>query len=45
MSDTKDYVIKVNGVSKDYGKAHVLDDMSFTVPCLDPKASSTFSMG
>ena len=32
MSETKDYVIKVNGVSKDYGKAHVLDDMSFTVP-------------
>lgn len=32
MSESKDYVIKVNGVSKDYGKAHVLDDMSFTVP-------------
>ena len=32
MSETKDYVIKVTGVTKDYGKAHVLDNMSFTVP-------------
>ena len=32
MSDTKDYVIKVDGVCKDYGKAHILKDMSFVVP-------------
>ena len=32
MSETKDYVLKVEGVCKDYGKAHVLEDMSFTVP-------------
>ena len=32
MSETTDYVVKVNGVCKDYGKAHVLEDMSFTVP-------------
>lgn len=32
MSETKDYILKVTGVCKDYGKAHVLDDMSFTVP-------------
>lgn len=32
VSETKDFVIKVTDVSKDYGKAHVLDNMSFTVP-------------
>jgi len=32
VSETKDYVLKVEGVCKDYGKAHVLEDMSFTVP-------------
>lgn len=32
MSETKDFVIKVSNVTKDYGKAHVLDNMSFTVP-------------
>ena len=32
MAESADYVIKINGVSKDYGSAHVLDDMSFTVP-------------
>ena len=32
MSENKDFVIKVNGVSKDYGKAHVLDNMTFSVP-------------
>ena len=32
MSENKDFVIKVNGVSKDYGKAHVLENMTFTVP-------------
>lgn len=32
MSETKDFVIKVTNVTKDYGKAHVLDNMSFTVP-------------
>ena len=32
MAETKDFVVKINGVSKDYGSAHVLDDMSFTVP-------------
>lgn len=32
MAETKDFVLKINGVSKDYGSAHVLDDMSFTVP-------------
>ena len=32
MSENKDFVIKVNGVSKDYGKVHVLDNMTFTVP-------------
>ena len=32
MSETKDYILKVEGVCKDYGKAHVLEDMSFTVP-------------
>ena len=32
MSDNTDFVIKVNGVSKDYGKAHVLDNMTFSVP-------------
>lgn len=32
MSDNKDFVIRVNGVSKDYGKAHVLENMTFTVP-------------
>jgi ABC-2 type transport system ATP-binding protein len=32
VSDNTDFVIKVNGVSKDYGKAHVLDNMTFSVP-------------
>ena len=32
MSENRDYIIKVDGVTKDYGKAHVLDGMSFTVP-------------
>lgn len=32
MSETKDYVIKVTDVSKDYGKFHALESMSFTVP-------------
>ena len=32
MSENTDFVIKVNGVSKDYGKAHVLDNMTFSVP-------------
>ncbi len=32
MSENRDFVIKVDGVSKDYGKAHVLDNMTFTVP-------------
>lgn len=32
MSETNDYIIKVDGVSKDYGSAHVLDKMTFTVP-------------
>jgi ABC-2 type transport system ATP-binding protein len=32
VSETKDFVIKVTNVTKDYGKAHVLDNMSFTVP-------------
>ena len=32
MAETKDFVLKINGVSKDYGSAHVLDNMSFTVP-------------
>ena len=32
MAETKDFVVKINGVSKDYGSAHVLDNMSFTVP-------------
>ena len=32
MSESADYVIKINGVCKDYGKAHVLTDMNFTVP-------------
>ena len=32
VSETKDYVIKVNDVSKDYGKFHALESMSFTVP-------------
>ena len=32
MSETKDFILKVEGVCKDYGKAHVLEDMSFTVP-------------
>jgi len=32
VSENKDFVIKVNGVSKDYGKAHVLENMTFTVP-------------
>ena len=32
MTETKDFVIKVTNVTKDYGKAHVLDNMSFTVP-------------
>lgn len=32
MSENSDFVIKVNGVSKDYGKAHVLDNMTFSVP-------------
>jgi len=32
VAESADYVIKINGVSKDYGSAHVLDDMSFTVP-------------
>ena len=27
-----DYILKVNGVCKDYGSAHVLHDMSFVVP-------------
>jgi len=32
VSENTDFVIKVNGVSKDYGKAHVLDNMTFSVP-------------
>ena len=32
VSETKDYVIKVRDVSKDYGKFHALESMSFTVP-------------
>lgn len=32
MAETKDFVLKINGVSKSYGKASVLDNMSFTVP-------------
>lgn len=32
MSENNGYIIKVDGVTKDYGKAHVLDGMSFTVP-------------
>ncbi len=32
MTENKDYVIKVNEVSKDYGKFRALDSMSFTVP-------------
>jgi ABC-2 type transport system ATP-binding protein len=32
VSENRDFVIKVDGVSKDYGKAHVLDNMTFTVP-------------
>ena len=32
MAETKDFVVKINGVSKDYGSAHVLDNMSLTVP-------------
>ena len=32
MSENRDYIIKVDGVTKNYGKAHVLDGMSFTVP-------------
>ena len=32
MAENKDFVVKINGVSKDYGSAHVLDNMSFTVP-------------
>ena len=32
MAETNDYILKITGVSKDYGSAHVLDNMSFTVP-------------
>ena len=32
MAENKDFVVKINGVSKDYGSAHVLDNMSLTVP-------------
>lgn len=32
MSENSGFVIKVDGVSKDYGKAKVLHDMSFVVP-------------
>ena len=32
MSENSGFVIKVDGVSKDYGKANVLHDMSFVVP-------------
>lgn len=32
VSETNDYILKVSDVSKDYGKFHILDSMSFTVP-------------
>ena len=32
MSETNDFVVKVTDVSKDYGKFHALESMSFTVP-------------
>ncbi len=32
MSETSDFVVKVTDVSKDYGKFHALESMSFTVP-------------
>ncbi len=32
MSETSNFIIKVNDVSKDYGKFRALDSMSFTVP-------------
>ena len=32
MSENGDFIIKVNAVSKDYGKFRALDSMSFTVP-------------
>lgn len=32
MCENTGYIIKVDNVNKNYGKAHVLDDMSFTVP-------------
>ena len=32
MSETAEFILKVNGVSKDYGHFHALDSMSFTVP-------------
>ena len=32
MSETKDYVIKVTDVSKEYGKFRALESMNFTVP-------------
>ena len=32
MSETGEFILKVNGVSKDYGHFHALDSMSFTVP-------------
>lgn len=32
MSETSDFILRVNDLNKDYGKAHILDSMSFTVP-------------
>ena len=32
MSESNDFVVKVTDVSKDYGKFHALENMSFTVP-------------
>ena len=32
MSESNDFVVKVTDVSKDYGKFHALESMSFTVP-------------
>jgi len=32
VAETQEYVMKVSGVFKDYGKTHVLQDMSFIVP-------------
>ncbi len=32
MTDTDNYIIKVNDVSKEYGKFRALDSMTFTVP-------------